>query len=371
MGLDPDGRERLVVVVKGTFDLVDENRDAPLAAEQTPLVMADEYTGEPGLSAVRYESDFAPFKPRCDVLLNGSAYTSGGRPEEQVRVGIVVGGMQKSFDVFGPRFWARGILGVHPSKPKPSSRMPIGYDTAFGGVDTHPDDSDKIKACMDNPVGTGYFPYTPAKQLEGRLMPNTSEVGEPVKSVSGKYRPMALGVVGRNFKDRARQAGTYDQQWLDRVFPFLPPDFNPLYFQAAPSDQQIDYPRGGEQVVLVNLTPAGRTVFRLPGLKVPVEFSGVDYERRQMDALLDTILIEPDLGRLMCTWRASVPLARNIFEITQVVVGKMSKAWYRARELGKEYYPSLSEYIRLKKERIESGQFTQEEHDEDEREGEE
>ena len=63
MGMEPSGRELLVVVIKGTFELP-HTPDQPLhlAAEQLPMVMADTFTGEPGFSAPLYEVDFAPCK---------------------------------------------------------------------------------------------------------------------------------------------------------------------------------------------------------------------------------------------------------------------------------------------------------------------
>ena len=61
MGLEPSGRELLVVVVKGTFTIPDDPNEEPrLADEQVPLVDADVFTGEPGFSAPLYESDYAP-----------------------------------------------------------------------------------------------------------------------------------------------------------------------------------------------------------------------------------------------------------------------------------------------------------------------
>src|SRR6266545_1554156 len=99
MGMKPDGGELLVVVVKGTFKFPSANAEPQLAQEQVPLVMADEFTGEPGFSAPRYESDFAPIKPRCDVLLNGSAYAPGGDPTTRLEVGLRVGDMSKMFAV--------------------------------------------------------------------------------------------------------------------------------------------------------------------------------------------------------------------------------------------------------------------------------
>jgi hypothetical protein len=141
-------------------------------------------------------------------------------------------------------------------------------------------------------------------------------------------------------------AGTYDQNWLDNVFPFLPQDFDERYYQAAPEDQQIDYPQGGEEVQLLNLSPDGRTRFLLPTVDVPMVFFRKQGEPEHKQAVLDTIVIEPDLDRMLLTWRASVALRRNMFEMTQVLVGSMSRAWWRARELGKTYYPSIDALIR-------------------------
>src|SRR5271166_6340069 len=106
MGLQPDGRELLVVVVKGTFTIPKDPKQEPeLAEEQVPLVAADVFTGEPGFSAPLYESDYPPHKPRCDVLLNGSAYAPDGKPATRVVVGLRIGTMAKSFEVVGKRVW--------------------------------------------------------------------------------------------------------------------------------------------------------------------------------------------------------------------------------------------------------------------------
>src|SRR5215203_6198759 len=128
MGMQPDGRESLVVVVKGTFTIPTNGGEPRLAAEQVPLVEADIFTGEPGLSAPLYESDYAPRKPRCDVLLNGSAYAPGGKPTEHVTVSLKVGSWSKSFEVVGNRVWQAGFLNLAVSKPEPFTVMPISYN---------------------------------------------------------------------------------------------------------------------------------------------------------------------------------------------------------------------------------------------------
>jgi hypothetical protein len=343
LGMDPDGREHIVVAVKGTFVISRGGEPPRLADEQAPLVMADELTGPPGYSAVLYESDFPPFKPRCDVLLNGSAYAPGGRPATSVPVGLRVGTMSKTFNVVGDRRWEESLTGVAMGDAAPFVRMPITYDRAFGGVDVDPVDPEARQAFAANPVGMGFHPLTPSDLLVGKPVPNTEELDRPITSTTGKYAPMSFGPIGRNFGSRIPLAGTYDQKWLDEAFPFLPTDFDPLYHQAAPPEQQIDHPRGGEWVDLVNLTPEGRITFQLPAVDLPVEFTHTSSQRTLVRAVVDTVVIEPDLERFSMVARASIPLQRNIFEIKQGVVGRMPHGWYRARDLGKTYYPSLAE----------------------------
>ena len=349
MGMEPSGRELLVVVIKGTFSIPHDGGEPELMEEQVPLVDADVYTGKPGYSAPLYEVDYAPYKARCDVLLNGSAYAPGGRPSKKVPVRLRVGGMMKEFEVIGDRIWQVSKMGFTQSFPQSFTVMPISYDRAFGGSDDKHPDKSKHSAFMPNPIGRGYHANISHDLMDGTCLPNTEEQGQPVRLPAGKYRPMAFGVVGRNWEPRYKLAGTYDQGWIDDVFPFLPADFNNGYYQAAPLDQQIDHLKGNEMVELINLTVSGRTVFRLPKKEIPVVFFLKKGGKEERQAVADTVVIEPDLNRFSITWRAHLPLKKNMFEIPQVLVGKKSRAWWRARELGKTYYPSLGHLVRAKK----------------------
>ena len=154
LGLDKDGRESLVVVVKGTFLIPKNPNDEPvLALKQVPLVDADTFSGEPGLSAPIYESDYAPKKPKCDILLNGSAYAPGGRPTDRVTVSLRVGSMQKSFDVVDNRVWQASALSLGASKPVPFVKMPFSYDNAFGGTDKAKGDPETFRCYLPNHAG--------------------------------------------------------------------------------------------------------------------------------------------------------------------------------------------------------------------------
>ena len=343
LGVEPSGRELLVVVVKGTFGVPADGEAPALLEEQQPLVMADTFTGKPGFSAPYEEVDFAPRKHRCDVLLTGSAWAPHGQAAERVTVGIRIGDWKKVFSVTGDRQWSSGVTGTRATSPAPFLRQPISYDVAFGGTDARHDDPAEHRAFMRNPVGRGWHHQASSKYVDGSPLPNTEELDRPVDAPDGDYAPMAFGPLGRGWSPRLAYAGTYDQQWLDNTFPFLPADFREEYYQAAPLDQQIAYPIGGEEVTLLNLTASGRTIFRLPTIEMPVSFFRRGGDHEDVRASLDTLVFEPDKGFFTMTWRTSLPLKKNIFEIAETLVGEMPRSWWRARELGKDWYPSIAE----------------------------
>lgn len=362
MSTDKTGRESLLVVAKGAYGIPDQpNRKPFLLEEQVPLTMVDVFTGEPGFSALRYENDFAPSKRRCDVLLNGCCYAPGGKPAQYVVVALKVGSLVKSFKVAGDRVYKAGLLGQKVSDPQPFTVLPITYDNAYGGVDVPEEEPATHQWYGLNHAGIGFHPGASAAHLDGKPLPNTEEVNNPVSRPKGSYRPMSFGPVGRSWQQRIRFAGTYDQQWLDNQFPFLPEDFDTRYFQSAPEDQQIDHPLGGEEVILVHLTPEGRTAFRLPpDLHLPVLFHRREGGLTEVPAMVDTVLLEPDEGRLTLVWRASMPLRRSIREVTRVTLGLSAERLERdqardARLRSKRRFKSLAEAVSWARERRRSG----------------
>lgn len=264
-------------------------------------------------------------------------------------VSLRVGSLHKSFDVVGNRFWKTGIFMVGATAPEPFTMMPISYNNAFGGVDRSQDDPLKHRWYPTNHAGVGYHDRLDPKFIDGKPLPNTEETGRRITDPRGKYRPMAFGPIGRAWQPRPQYAGTYDQKWLDEVFPFLPSDFKENYYQAAPEDQQMPYPKGGEEVVLTNLTSEGGTIFQLPNVAVPVSFFLKNLKENPSRGAVDSVVMEPDCGRFTILWRCSHLLRRNIFEVVQAVIGEMPRGWYRARATGKTYYRSLGELVRARR----------------------
>jgi hypothetical protein len=336
MGLEPSGRELLVVVIKGTFVLPKPGEPVRLHEEQLPLIMADTFTGEPGFSAPVCEVDFALRKPFCDVLLVGSARAPEGRQVTRMQVGLRVGSLTKTCQVVGDRVWQAGLSGISASAPRAFTEMPVSYDVAFGGSDRNSEDEAEHDAYLPNPVGRGWHKHLKRAWVDGRPLPNTEEPGKSVSSPSDTYKPMAFGPLGRGWPQRARYAGTYDQQWLDDVCPFLPKDFDERYYQAVPADQQMPLPTGPMEVMLTGFTRDGGRHFLLPHFDAPVYVFPKRGQPEENIAAMDTIMFEPDQERFTMIWRVSRPLKKSMHEIAQVLVGRKNRLWWQEQTLRRE-----------------------------------
>jgi hypothetical protein len=345
VGYERDGRELLIVIVKATYRLPNHGEQAEIAAKRVPLVQADEFTGEPGLTAPRYETDYGQRKPFCDVILLGNAHAPEGKEVRRLNVGLRVGAMTKQIAVVGNRTWHKGHAGVTAGDPQPFSVMPITYDHAFGGTDrTEESDKGLVHSYLANPVGRGYWQHTDG--IDGQPLPNTESIDQSVSRHDGDYAPMSFSPIGRHWAPRTAYAGTYNADWLENDAPFWPKDFDYRYFQSAPTDQLIAYPQGAEQVVLQGLTADGHRTFRLPTRRMPVTFIPYRGQDATRDATLDTIVIEPELERFTLTWRTDIALGKSVFDVKETIAGDMSAGWHRARRFpGKTYYPSLAHAV--------------------------
>src|SRR5262249_5426198 len=155
IALDKAGIEHLVVVAKATF-AIDPGGDTRLAEKQVPLKRADEHHGEPETTSVRYENDFAPYKPMCDVIVNGSAHAPRGRQTTAMVVAFQFEKVTRRARVVGDRVWkSRWLLPPAASRPKPFKRMPIVWERAFGGMDTSPKNKKKHAFEIRNLIGIG------------------------------------------------------------------------------------------------------------------------------------------------------------------------------------------------------------------------
>ena len=269
---DKHGRRRCVVVIKATFTVRPEDGRAVPAEEQAPFVYADQHHGDPGTTSIRYECDFVPVKPRAEVLVNASAVAPEGRAVRQLEVGFAGPGIAKRAVVTGDRVWVEGANGIQPSSPQPFTTVPLVYERAFGGSDHSHERTFMNGTELRNPVGVGFHLNGARETILGLPLPNVERPEARQTSWSDKPEPVGFAGLGRGWRPRIGFAGTYDQHWLDDVFPFLPEDFDDRYFQAAPADQQLEALSPGARFGCLNMSEGGRFVAELPELAVPVRF---------------------------------------------------------------------------------------------------
>ena len=334
---DKAGIEQLIVVAKRTY-AIDSSGKTSKARDPVGLCFADEHHGDPASSSVRYENDFAPFKPMCDVIVNGSACAPGGRPTSAMTVQLQFGKLVRRARVVGDRVWrSRWILPPAPSGPKPFTRMPIVWERAFGGSDTRPKNPKRHVFETRNLLGVGLRAGVAGAGPVGSPLPNIEAQDAPVQSWKKSYTPVGFGFVPRGSEWRTRHAGTYDQQWIDERCPFLPDDFDERYYQGAPPEQIVPTPVGGERVRLTGFTPEGTLEFRLPEAQGPPMRVRLPSGYSELAARLDTIVIEPDERRVIFTWRARAPLPCKPTDVGIILVGVPTRGWERSQRAVKSY----------------------------------
>ena len=339
--LDKSGREHLVIVAKATYRF-GPDRTVELAADaHRPIAATDVFVGQPGFSAPIYEADFVHRKQSCDVLVNATAHAPGGRAVTELRVALRVGDFTKRILAVGDRVWKKGAFGVSATRPEPFIRMPLHYGRAFGGSPAKKlgqDGSAQEDTYFANPIGTGYSSDPSADILDGMPLPATEDVNDRISAPNGKYRPLALGPIGRHWDPRRKYAGSYGASWRSEVFPFLPDDFDEAFFQAAPPDQQIAFPRGGEVVALHHLIE-GRTLaqFELPAPNLSVKVLFTSRRAETLQTVVDTLFIEPESGLFTYVYRASTPLdRRGVHSVKLVATGPVCEQWWKSKVFGLE-----------------------------------
>lgn len=312
--LDPDGGQRWVVAIKGTFTL-EGGRMAP-AAVQEPVSRVPEYFGKVGESSLRRDAELVLDHPGTDVVVNASAHVPGQRPADQVVVAVKVGRVQKQLRVVGPRTWRRSVSGVVPSAPERFVRAPIRYEHAFGGA--YVDDDGRIRPDPQNPVGSGY--HRREQALLGTPAPMVEALDAPITSARHTSPPAGLGAIAPWWQPRARLAGTFDEDWQNTRMPRLPADYDPRFNLSAASGMACEGRLvGGEPVELRNLSESGILAFDLPNLRF---FTTTRIGRQTLvsQAALDRVILEPDEQRLVMVWRAALDCGSQARRIIQTVV---------------------------------------------------
>lgn len=323
LSLDTNDVRYHVVVMRISYDLRAISHGdyvMELSKEQPPLVMKDQYYGDINTSSVMQESDLAPYKPKCDVIVtNAVAYAPEKRPHRKIVCSVRVGNVVKSLCATGPRIWQWRLMRWVLLEPELVAKVPVQYEYAFGGRNKYcwPEKDKKAPfdhVCMLNPLGKGWMhsDYPLRDTLKEFPAPQIESEDEPVVSPYGNYLPQGFGVIGRAWSPRLQLAGTYDEKWKKERWPGLPKDFDFAYWNGAHPDLQIPFPAARTEIELRRLTPDGKLRTCLP------EHRAIALARLESGTLLplsmpiDTIIIDPQAMQICLVHRLRIEESLNI-----------------------------------------------------------
>jgi uncharacterized protein YjbI with pentapeptide repeats len=302
----------LTCIIKGTFDL--KNGTMSGISDEQIFPTGDETypDNEDPLSGPLYESDFACFKPRADLLLVGKCYIPDGKYSSAAKVTFQIGTKKKSAAVFGDRYWKRNAFGVGVmSDAEVFNNMPLTYENSFGGPG--------FKA---NPGGKGYSKEDDAQGKKIRKLPNIEDPGNLIDSPGSKTDPAGFGPVNRQWQLRQSKMGTYKGDYLDKRWPWFPEDFDYSHYNAAPPDMQVEgYLRGDEKLYFENLHPEhAQYRSQLPGLRIrcfinkKIQPQSEETTFNEVSLNLDTLWVDMETEKLVLVWRAWTEVQSEEYE---------------------------------------------------------
>jgi uncharacterized protein YjbI with pentapeptide repeats len=237
-------------------------------------------------------------KPKGEILVVGRCFTPEAKPVPAYELRLKIGSIDKILHVYGDRFWKRkgGLVKVI-SDPMPFTEMPVSYENAFGGPEY-----------KKNPLGKGHTQITTETGDTVHPLPNIEDPTNLIDSPKKKPDPAGFGPIDLTWPQRMDKVGTYDQKWIEELFPGLAADMDPTYFNVAPPDQWIDgFFHGDESFEIKGMHPEKKILSsRLPGIKSRCFINQKTKEGeafKEIKTSLDTVWLFPHAEKGIVIWR--------------------------------------------------------------------
>lgn len=345
----PTGRSYLGLITKRAYRIPRRGALEPLP-DDLPIHSTIAYvpsTSPIGMRRLLHDSDlFCCAKPVTDVLLAGSAHSRRG-PVQTIDTAIEVGPVKKAVRAHGDRRVERGPDGaLRFGGAEGFESMPIDWDRAYGGRDAHaeairfprpkgalgPGAKEEIHGALCYPrnyAGRGFMLGVDPERIVGALGPNLEDPNHPITAdrlvlgdlmdwmdgpVSAAYGPIdfvtfprALFALRPDANPPQRRvyeldAGAFTAKDLAAPQRLAPP-LDPRVYACAPAGLAVRRLEGAERVKLWNLHREREYIeFDLPADRPTLTLEPPGVMPRKLEALLQTVLIEPDEDRITLTW---------------------------------------------------------------------
>ena len=351
----PDGRSYLGITAKRRY-VFRHGARAEAMAEAAPIHALFKHMAGPDAEAgpLDHEADLvAGIKPTTDVLLRGSARSHRG-PVSALTAALRIGGTAKAVQVWGDRrisLGRSGALGF--SVPEPFTSMPLTWERAYGGRDAYAEAKEPAEpeppltplrfpvnlgaiAYPRNAHGRGFFIDVDRERLAGAPVPNLDDAADPVSPdrmlvsdcldwidcpVAACFEPIdvftfprALFFLPAEFNAPKRAihevtTGHLSHADLARMDTF-DGKIHPRSFNCAPAGLASHRLYGGERVQLWNLHRERELFeFDLPGDRPRLVAEPPGVGARDMEPLLQTVFVEPEIDRVTLTWAGAIQVA--------------------------------------------------------------
>lgn len=305
-----------MIHAKATFELVSPNRTELVTQDPFPLLLAD----EPTPLGVLPRDIVARTERKLEVMVLGMARARGGAPTSRARVGLRIGALERSLNVYGDRTW---VGQDRASDPLPFESMPLTYDRAFGGTAEVELDAD-TKLQVSSPLnrhGRGFDAEKLARLMveawgapEGyprlsyrRLLPNLEGPACPVLSANDEPEPYCWAPIPRDIgfasNHRRVQAAANGSgvAGITRALKEGQLSLEDRYYRAHP-DLILDALPPGARVRLSGMSTDGDFDFELPQLRVFADYVlGTRSGAREL--VPQVLVLLPEQRRLYMVYR--------------------------------------------------------------------
>ena len=311
---DHTGAEQMILLYKATYD-VSERGDLTPAAVPDPIVYADTFVGDAGVTSIVNSAEVVPPLPSgtdAQWLGHAVAPKSGTR---ELDVSFRVGPVLKRARVFGTRVWAAGGASASCTTPEPFERVPLIYENGFGGTDDSPDEPKDWESEPKNPIGRGFRATRTRATWDHSALPNIEHPEHLIRSPTDRPPPVGFGPIGRHWDPRVQYIGTYDQRWLDERMPLLPEDFDDRFHHSVSPDQIVaGFVQGDEPVEIVGCRPSGALVFALPRLAPHIRVN-MFLRTEDLDMRCESVTVDTDRMKVMLVYKAMFALKGDLMDI--------------------------------------------------------
>ncbi len=301
----------MTLIAKATYIL--KPGQPPIPLPKQPFPTGDEFypDDEEKSGPPRYESDFAYFKPKADLLLVGTCHPPGGKPIPVCQATFQVGNKTGKLTVAGDRRWEKKLLSRTATAPQPFRSMALRYENSYGGP-----------GYVANPIGKGHEPLRGGQGQEIWQLPNIENPAQLIQNPKDRPFPAGFAPLSAKWHTRAGKLGSYGGSYRKTRWPWFPVDFDFSYFNAAAPDMQVEgFLRGDEPLLFENLHPEhAKYESRLPGVRVrcfinragATEKQAGNFEEVPMH--LDTLWVDMESEKMVLLWRGVAAVKSEEFE---------------------------------------------------------